>query len=129
MAGFFKGIGAAIKSGQRAGRIVKIVQQVVGRPLSAAESEVVKEFHDRMNFSENLSDGKIALDYFYFLLNGENHPSGMPAPSMSAESKEGLIEVIHGALGWGTLPLGDGMNSTEDIQTHVRLLRRHAGLD
>ena len=129
MFGFLKGVGDAIKSGQRAGRVVKVLQQVIGRPLSVAEREVFKNFHDRMDYSERVSDGLIALDYFYFLLNGEEHPSGMSSPNMKADAKERMIEVVQGALGWGTLLLGEGMNSTEDIATQVRFLRKHAGLD
>ena len=126
---FLREVGDAVKSGNRAGNVVKITQKVIGRPLSSSERNDLKEFHDNMNYQDGHSEAKIAIDYFYFLLGEGKHPSGLSPHKMQPDAKKRLVETIHTALAWGTLPLGQGFNSTEQITEFVKDLRNHAGLD
>ena len=124
MAGFFKGISAALKAGKKAGTVVKIIEEIAGRPLSGVEREDVKDFYDRLDPPESRNEGLIALDYFTLLI-GNSNPSGA---SMTNDAKENIIDAIHLALLRGTIQVGNGPNSEEQIHYEIKALRLEAGL-
>ena len=115
-------LGDGIKTGRRAGRVVNLLTRVVGRGLSSGEMEVLKEFHDNMNYSDRLSDSDILIDYFYFLLGEGSHPSGMSRPKMPLDAKQRLIECIQTAIAWGVISIGNDKDSL------IKKLQRHAGI-
>ena len=130
MFGFLKALGDGMKTGEKAGKIVLLTQSVVGRPLSSDEQYGVKEFYDSMDYSDEISDSQIVIDYFYFLLGEGMHPCGLSRPNLEMDAKERFINGLHAAIGRGALRLTDSnWTSTEDLQAFVKKTRAHAGLE
>ena len=130
MFGFLKALGDEMKTGKKAGKVVLLTQSVVGRPLSTDERYVVKEFYDSMDYSDEISDSQIVIDYFYFLLGEGMHPCGLSRPHLEMDAKERFINVLHTAIGRGALRLTDSnWTSTEDLLAFVKKTRVHAGLE
>tara|TARA_B100000780_G_C20734152_1_gene291691 strand:+ start:75 stop:470 length:396 start_codon:yes stop_codon:yes gene_type:complete len=127
---FLKTVTAGMKAGQKAGQIVLLTQSVIGRPLSSNEQYKVKEFYDSMNYSDEISDSKIVIDYFYFLLGEDEHPCGLSRPKLEMDAKERFINVLHAAIGQGKLRLGESnWTSTPDLLAFKKKTRIYAGLD
>jgi hypothetical protein len=94
--GFLKKIPDGISEGHRAGRIVLLIQQVIGRKFSSSETTQFKLFYDAGEYSEKWSDSNIVMDYFCFLVITTNMPD---------EQKGGLGGLILTAIINGTLSI------------------------
>jgi hypothetical protein len=130
MFGFLKALGDGMKAGKKAGKVVLLTQSVVGRSLSSDEQYKVKEFYDSMNYSDEISDSQIVIDYFYFLLGEGKHLCGLYRPKLEMDAKERFINALHAAIGRGDLRLGDSnWTSTEDLLAFVKKTRIYAGLE
>ena len=116
---FIKQVGNAMKEGNRAGRVVNLLQKVIGRSLGSSERNTLKDFYDTMGYPDNVTESSVVMDYLCFLVQDGNSKWGaLESPIMTPDAKGRLIECVEGAIAWGVLPPSSA-NDLKTMKSHV----------